>query len=170
MGKGFEYTCKKCHYSEYVNLGVGMSFPRVYEYLIDKAHDGSLGFRWQELSTRCNLTAINAERKFYLCPKCSNWKLDYDKSLYHPIDEEKTAAKLYRPDSIWQWNDFPYVSPRTLNSQYHKLAHYTHICKECGTAILCIQESELHHLHCKLQFKCPSCGTYNRIGSIGFWD
>lgn len=169
MGQGFIYKCSKCELETMVTLGVGMLFPDVYQDVLEDAKAGKYGSEWKELANKSEFVAVDATQKFYLCPRCGNWKVDYDLSLYEPFDEDHIRSKQYGIKTVAEWGDVPYASPQDLSNDYSEIAHYVHKCDKCDSAMLEVKEKQFDHLQ-EIKLKCPQCGELNEINNMILWD
>ncbi len=70
MGTGYKFECSKCNYKIGVNLGVGFSFKKENEAIVNYVKRGRCGKEWQEVNINNPGAAVNADREIYQCPKC----------------------------------------------------------------------------------------------------
>ena len=85
MGSGFLFTCPQCEEEYWIGTGVGMGFPRVYQFTLQSIKDGYYGKRMKRIAKSIPYAAVDATKKFYYCRR-GFWKTALDMSLYKPND------------------------------------------------------------------------------------
>jgi hypothetical protein len=117
MGTGIGLKCPKCSFKKGYNIGVGFSFPRVYERIVQDIKNYEYGEEWRDFFQSHPGAAINAEKDLYYCRYCNTIAVEYNLDLYNKKDgtePEKSYVAL--------WCD---------SDKYELVKHYAHHCPNC---------------------------------------
>ena len=107
MGRGKTYICKHCNKKVNLFLGIGFSFPDVYQEKVADICDGKYGEEWQHLYQSEEFVAVNAEIYLYLCRKCGHWETESSMDLYVPKDTDSIRNKQCGVKTVGEWGKIP---------------------------------------------------------------
>ena len=164
MGSGMLYTCEKCGSSHSLALGIGFSFPRVCQQIMDDIRWGKFGEEWKTLVEANALVAVDAELRLYQCA-CGHWEVEYGLSLFEPKDCEVVLAEESGENAA-EWGRAPCVMGPGLERDYKLLKEWVHRCPKCDAAMEAVDGGECF----PGELTCPDCGGAMHGGIPIRWD
>ena len=177
MGTGYMLRCRKCGFDIKANLGVGFSFPKVYQRTIEDARAGEYGQTIQRFLQEYPDGALDVETVFLQCANCGTLKCGPDLSMY--IRNSDVPRKEH---GIWSvaapFVDVDYVSPMELKRENTYILYAPgHICEKCGKPMKSISQNEITKTKSEsgatsgqTEIVCPGCRELLWIEGISMWD
>lgn len=158
MGQEFEVRCNKCGYVFEACLGIGMTFPAVYEENVKRMKCGKLGLEAKAFFEQYLNGVINSEQVVARCKECGNYDVVDDLTMYIP----KENANI--PDEVG------YVFAEDIKESYVKYMDYPHKCSECGGSSKVYKSFEKKAYNGTL--KCPKCDGMMGLNleQLMMWD
>lgn len=128
---------------------------------------GDYGDKWKKLIEVYPSGTVDIHAELFMCPKCENWKNDYNMSFYTLDDQYTTKVKrvfLLDSYSLPEYAD-TISGIQSLINKYHNHYHlhkeYCHLCSRCGAQMIRIplrKDLWIDTLKLeKLELKCPYC-------------
>lgn len=161
MGDGYELKCKRCGYKRPVYFGIGFSYPRVCERILEAMKNGDLGKRFMEYAQSTPHAAVHQEREIFVCDHCGEWRADETIDLCTPIGEGKKREGRFSV-AVDSSKDIPYVMTFDIGREYKIIHSKQHRCGKCHHAMRPIKKNE--------KLKCPECGEALKKGNEINWD
>lgn len=152
MGKSYTFQCKKGKYKLYANLGVGMSFPRVFAKIMCKARNGEFGEVPQKFLLENPNGVLDVSNVLAKCVQCGQYDIVPDLTMYLPKNP------CHNKDFPMTWE---------LREHYKIFAEYQHKCKQCGGNVEIFKETDFETWKCKIT--CPYCQGQMGVAK-GVWD
>ena len=164
MGDGYILQCKKCGYEQYIHLGVGFSFYRVYQETVNAAKNGKYGETLRTFLEEHPDGILNCSNVLLQCTECGHFETGLDLSMYIPKRDIMTEEGR------------SYVIPWLLED-YELIGHYDHRCRKCGAGMKTVSEeatgtddSRYGNKAGETGIACPRCGKpLWKAGRI-MWD
>lgn len=170
MGSGIRCKCKSCGYETSVYFSVGFMFPDVYAETVKKMREGHFGEFSQKFFVEHPDGAVNCENIALVCPKCNRIGRGPDLTMYTPKPGYTLEKNVGRWSVALPFEGAAYVSPWDLVENYNEYAKFNHICPECGTQVLALDEDSFAKKLKDGEILCPKCGdTLEKRGYI-MWD
>ncbi len=174
MGRGFGLKCRKCRYSYGVNMGVGFSFPLVYQETIEAGKKGKLGEEVKAFLEEHPNGALNCDQVLLQCASCDALDQGMDLSMYLPVKGNDVSQGKW--SVAYPFEECSYVAPRDLE-KYRLVCRYHHVCCECGGEMKVINEDNLvvgkkepWNGYAESCVKCPICKKPMVINDFVMWD
>ena len=167
MGRGYEVRCRTCSFHGNYYLGVGFSFPMLYESAMDDIKSGEYGEdlrRWYEEHPEA---AVDPTIVLLQCPRCGILETERNMSMYLPLPDYDHEQRERVPwSSAVPGKEEDYVSPFELREHYTLCRPYRHTCRKCGAEAETVSEDQI----LEASLICPQCGGKAELAGRMLWD
>lgn len=166
MGHGMILKCD-CQ-EHFINLGIGMAYPRVFKEDLEDARSGRLGEDIQKATQGKQYLAIDAENCFYYCSQCGYWEVTGSHDLYEPKNLELMKLRQFGIKTVEEWGEIPYARGSDFE-EYNLIFKYPHICPKCNIEMVNPKTIGKRVLS---KIRCQECGSLLREDNERFvlWD
>lgn len=148
MGKGFEFKCKNCDHTLYVNLGVGFKYPHHCTRILEDIKNGKLGEEFREIADSIKNPAVYSTEDLYLCENCGELKSEWTIALCSPITDLPRSDRPFSSVCKCSESD-TYVMEYQLGTEYEIKLINNYYCDKCKIKMTKVTEYE--------NLECPHC-------------
>ena len=172
MGNMIICRCNNCCFERNLNLGIGFSYPQVYNRTVERMKNGELGEEAKIFIDENPYGAVDCSLIAASCTDCGNIQSVMDLTMYIPKDLGKVKHIRRRKRGIWsiaypgKKDDYVDVNSYENKDLYMEYRKYEHKCDLCGGRLEIIRDFELK----SGELKCPQCGGILVIEAGACWD
>lgn len=173
MGSWYGAKCEKCGYQYGAFLGVGFTFPKLYEETVKKMKSGKFGKQGYKFFKNHPDGAITCNNIVVQCDDCGKLMTVPELDLYVPKDgfDSTKIERIGVWSTAFSGKGYDYISRSDLHDHYKFYEHYDHRCSTCrGHASVVEGFTERYDADVDRHVRCPKCGAMMEIECVGDWD